>query len=127
MDSLTWLAELLELELEDAAREGPPRVPGPVNVPDLGDAADFDLYWSGPAAELFGAPPPASGHGCAAETTAAEAREDRCAVCLEKFKAGEKLRTLPCGHSFHQGCIFEWLGISGSCPLCRHRLPAERL
>eukprot|EP00941_MAST-03F_sp_MAST-3F-sp1_P000688 g688.t1 len=32
-----------------------------------------------------------------------------CIICLEKFSAGESVRTLPCGHYFHLNCINEWL------------------
>jgi len=41
-----------------------------------------------------------------------------CAVCLSDFERGEILRLLPCGHSFHKGCIDEWLSRSKACPLC---------
>jgi hypothetical protein len=39
-----------------------------------------------------------------------QTRERECAVCLDEFVAGgKKLRTMPCSHSFHQRCIFNWL------------------
>ena len=68
---------------------------------------------------------PASGEAIAAlpETTAGEGGE--CAVCLEAYEAGDTLRTMPCAHGFHEGCIIKWLGISRLCPLCRFKLQAQ--
>ena len=34
-----------------------------------------------------------------------------CRVCLTDFKAGERLRTLPCCHIYHVDCIDEWLKV----------------
>ncbi|KAL6641915.1 hypothetical protein ACP70R_020096 [Stipagrostis hirtigluma subsp. patula] len=48
-----------------------------------------------------------------------ETRELDCAICLEDFKKDEKLRMMPCSHTFHQRCIFDWLLISRLCPICR--------
>ena len=31
--------------------------------------------------------------------------QDVCVICLEHFCMGDRLRDLPCGHSFHMGCI----------------------
>ena len=43
-----------------------------------------------------------------------------CSVCLEEYEAGEKLRLLPCKHSFHTDCILPWLTErSPMCPLCK--------
>lgn len=44
-----------------------------------------------------------------------------CPVCLDDFVEEEVLRQLtPCGHLFHEGCIFPWLvQRSGNCPLCK--------
>ncbi|CAL4911679.1 unnamed protein product [Urochloa decumbens] len=73
----------------------------------------------------FGAVP-ASEEAIAAlpETTVGEATEEECAVCLEAYKAGDTLRTMPCAHGFHESCIFQWLRVSRLCPLCRFALPA---
>ncbi|XP_047336094.1 RING-H2 finger protein ATL14-like [Impatiens glandulifera] len=43
-----------------------------------------------------------------------------CAVCLERYRAGEKCRLLPgCNHSFHSQCIDPWLIKTPICPICR--------
>ncbi|GJN13818.1 hypothetical protein PR202_gb00564 [Eleusine coracana subsp. coracana] len=53
-------------------------------------------------------------------------KEGECGVCLEDFETGNKLRTMPCSHSFHEDCIFNWLRLSHVCPLCRFPLPTEQ-
>ncbi|KAL5713966.1 RING-type E3 ubiquitin transferase [Ranunculus cassubicifolius] len=46
-----------------------------------------------------------------------------CAVCLQDFQLGEKVRKLYyCQHMFHPTCIDQWLTQHGSCPLCRRQL-----
>jgi len=47
-----------------------------------------------------------------------------CVVCTEDFNKGETLRVLTCFHSFHQGCIDEWLlnycpWDNLICPICK--------
>lgn len=52
-----------------------------------------------------------------------------CVICLEPFVDGDRLRVLPCNHSFHVGCIDRWLCGSHSfeecytigCPTCKKR------
>lgn len=52
-----------------------------------------------------------------------------CVICLEHFVDGDRLRVLPCDHSFHVGCIDRWLSGSHSyqdcftsgCPTCKKR------
>ncbi|TVU27047.1 hypothetical protein EJB05_29625, partial [Eragrostis curvula] len=94
--------------------------------PDAGDDHN-DAYGDGG----FGAVP-ASGvaMACLPERTVGEGDEvmvkkAECAVCLEAYEAGETLRTMPCSHGFHEGCIFGWLRVSRLCPLCRFAMPAE--
>ncbi|KAI5683677.1 hypothetical protein M9H77_04905 [Catharanthus roseus] len=51
----------------------------------------------------------------------------KCMVCLDGIQIGEdKVRRMPCldKHVFHEGCIFNWLRVSGFCPVCRFQLPA---
>ncbi|GAX15634.1 E3 ubiquitin-protein ligase RNF13 [Fistulifera solaris] len=53
--------------------------------------------------------------------------DDVCVICLEQFADGDRLRVLPCSHSFHVGCIDQWLSGSHSfddcfttgCPTCK--------
>ncbi|KAK9269154.1 hypothetical protein L1049_000923 [Liquidambar formosana] len=45
--------------------------------------------------------------------------QDECAVCLERFKAGETLVHLPCAHRFHSRCLVPWLESNAHCPCCR--------
>jgi hypothetical protein len=46
-----------------------------------------------------------------------------CSVCLEEFVAEKtQVRTLPCGHFFHENCLNDWILVSKTCPLCRHNL-----
>ena len=43
----------------------------------------------------------------------------QCKICIEEFAPGERLRTLPCTHIFHQACIDHWLAANAICPVCR--------
>jgi len=46
--------------------------------------------------------------------------DDECAICLDDFSEGMRLRRLPCGHVFHSTCISRWLiERSAFCPLCK--------
>lgn len=55
-----------------------------------------------------------------------ESREMSCAVCLSDFEWGDKLRKLPCGHSFHKVCIDKWLKRNKVCPLCLQDIEVKR-
>ena len=55
----------------------------------------------------------------------AEAAETTCSICLADFAAGDELRGLPCAHSFHTGCIDQWLKSSRQCPCCRREVTAQ--
>jgi hypothetical protein len=47
-----------------------------------------------------------------------------CPICIEKFDKLQPVVTLPCSHhhTFHLGCIEEWLVRKVICPLCLQRV-----
>jgi len=48
---------------------------------------------------------------------------DECAICQVKFRNGNKVSSLSCGHIFHESCIQEWGKYKQECPLCRAKIP----
>lgn len=40
-----------------------------------------------------------------------------CSICQEPLSAEYRLKG--CGHSFHDICVYTWLSINASCPICR--------
>ena len=70
-----------------------------------------------------------------ADVVSSSERRDVCVICLEKFVPGDRLRILPCTHSFHVGCIDRWLSGSHSfddcytsgCPTCKKHPMQEPL
>ena len=47
-------------------------------------------------------------------------REDKCPICLQKYKGADIIKEFPCKHIFHKNCIFKWLKKSNKCPLCKY-------
>ncbi len=48
---------------------------------------------------------------------------DSCVICMCDFEDGERVTCLPCGHSFHKGCIEPWLiQKSALCPICKQSI-----
>ena len=46
--------------------------------------------------------------------------EETCAICLEVPEDNDDVRSLKCGHCYHQACIDPWLTSQrGACPLCK--------
>jgi hypothetical protein len=73
------------------------------------------------------------------ENGTSDDEDPTCAICLETFKSGEKLRKLGknaqrpgltwihlvdlvCSHSFHLACIDPWLLTRQLCPLCNRNI-----
>lgn len=48
--------------------------------------------------------------------------EEDCVICLSEY---DEAKELPCKHRFHSDCIMKWLGIHGSCPVCRYEMPVD--
>ncbi|KAK6145050.1 hypothetical protein DH2020_021870 [Rehmannia glutinosa] len=93
-------------------------------------------YFVGPGLELllqhlsendpnrYGTPP--------AQKEAVEALPDvkiaetlQCSVCLDECEIGVEVKEMPCKHKFHSRCIFPWLELHSSCPVCRYQLPCD--
>ena len=45
----------------------------------------------------------------------------QCSICLEEAKeeATGYVTIKTCGHVFHRKCLFGWIIMHGSCPLCQ--------
>ncbi|CAE7392341.1 rnf12-b [Symbiodinium natans] len=50
----------------------------------------------------------------------------KCMVCMEEFREGEALRSLPCLHRYHQQCIDQWLSRNAECPICKQDITAPQ-
>ena len=55
------------------------------------------------------------------ESVAESAAEDPdCVVCLDVFRTGDLVTTLPCSHEYHSACIVPWLTRRKRlCPICK--------
>ena len=85
-----------------------------------------------PSAATFAAPSAAmASHASArAAPTAVPEREafdddgqsDPHAICRGELDATDST-SATCGHTFHRGCLSEWLVVRPNCPLCRSKFP----
>ncbi|KAJ2747109.1 hypothetical protein GGI20_000814 [Coemansia sp. BCRC 34301] len=48
-----------------------------------------------------------------------------CGICMEEYKPEEYAVELPCKHMYHKDCIDHWLGMNGTCPICRAAVEAR--
>lgn len=46
----------------------------------------------------------------------------QCCICLCELDVGESVKSLPCGHKFHAGCIDKWLSMNGTCPIDKYEI-----
>ncbi|CAM0880880.1 unnamed protein product [Alopecurus aequalis] len=51
-----------------------------------------------------------------------DTRERYCHICHDDFEEGDKLRMMPCAHSFHEHCIFKSLTVNRICPVCDYKI-----
>lgn len=79
------------------------------------------------------APPPASEetigklpqHKITQEEEEERKSRGECGICMEEYKVDELAVELPCKHMYHKECIDHWLGMNGTCPICRARIGPE--
>ena len=51
-----------------------------------------------------------------------EDNKKNCIICLNEFKNGQNIYTLPCSHIFHVRCLNKEIRIRQKCPICRKKL-----
>ncbi|CAN6362300.1 unnamed protein product [Urochloa humidicola] len=128
-----------DLQAPGGGRESPPLLdqataPPPPPTPDYLSPPGSPLEQGYAAAALIRGRVPASSKAIEGlREVTAPPTDDCCAICLQDFDSRpdppsselRRLRAMPCSHTFHEHCIFEWLRRNTACPLCRHRLPME--
>jgi len=50
----------------------------------------------------------------------AKKKDQKCSICLENFEPGNRIRTIPCLHTYHADCIDRWLATKATCPVCNY-------
>ncbi|GAX82721.1 hypothetical protein CEUSTIGMA_g10147.t1 [Chlamydomonas eustigma] len=84
---------------------------GPSHI-NKGEPSSLPLMGSSSSSSEHEWPLPAGAHAGETKRT--------CAVCLEDYVEGEKVRVLPCLHRFHMQCVDQWLSTRRLCPVCKH-------
>nr|GEX31798.1 hypothetical protein [Tanacetum cinerariifolium] len=44
---------------------------------------------------------------------------DICSICYDEYQKGQMIAALACKHTYHEGCINNWLSRKRACPNCR--------
>ncbi|KAG6533815.1 uncharacterized protein LOC122042607 [Zingiber officinale] len=53
------------------------------------------------------------------------AEDSSCSIYLDDFEVMTQALAMPCGHSFREGCLKEWLRWRNSCPLADSHFPPQ--
>lgn len=50
-----------------------------------------------------------------------------CSICLDDFDSTPEkvIRSMPCGHVYHEDCLFKWLEKSNTCANCRYEIDTD--
>lgn len=51
----------------------------------------------------------------------------KCVICLNEFKIGDKVCTIPCLHIFHIDCLKKWIIMNRWCPICKFDFSLDSL
>ncbi|KAG7157613.1 RING finger protein 11-like [Homarus americanus] len=54
-------------------------------------------------------------------------KSGECVICMIDFTVGDRVRYLPCMHTYHTECIDDWLMRSFTCPSCLEPVDAALL
>uniref|UniRef100_A0A1I8HX02 CCHC-type domain-containing protein n=1 Tax=Macrostomum lignano TaxID=282301 RepID=A0A1I8HX02_9PLAT len=58
---------------------------------------------------------------------AEQGKNYECVICMVDYVEGDRLRSLPCTHTYHKDCIDDWLMRSFACPSCNQPVDAALL
>lgn len=83
---------------------------GPIAIPGTGTSSDSESLEEA-MLKL--------GSGEASLGSMGGATRKLCAICLEHYAQGEKVRVLPCQHRYHALCVDQWLRNHRLCPICK--------
>ena len=61
-----------------------------------------------------------------AQTRISDREQQECVICMNPLGPSSGTKTLVCRHTFHTGCIDQWIRTGHhECPLCRRPIPRE--